>query len=185
MVGHPSSKRNLHIGPIENLPLENKKEKTRNGVILYTIYQGERYFLLGFDTKTLELTDFGGGYKREDGSRVKAALREFHEETLNCFEEIKEEDLQRCIGISDSDNLIIFIPVDESPSDICHAIEDRVLHYYNETNRIPEIVSATWVRENDLLNCITRKDSSNTVYGKVAKLLRSASRNSNNFIKQL
>lgn len=185
MPGRPSSKKTLHIGPVSQLPLEGKKEKSRNGIILYTIHGGERYFLFGFDTQTLELTDFGGKYKRQDETRVRGALREFHEETMNCFEEISEDQLQQCIGITDGDNLIIFVPVDVSPADVCQAIEERVQDYYKKTEHIPEIVSVTWVRENDLLNCITRKDSSNTIYGKVAKLLRSAVRNPQNFIHQL
>lgn len=183
-----SSKRKLEIGELRSMGsvLEEKKLKTRNGIIPYTIYKGERYFLFGFDSRTFELTDFGGGYKSTDGTRIKAAIREFQEETLSIFEEIAEEDLGNCIAIADSDNLIIFVPLEIDPKETCFLFEQEVKKFHSNTRgKLPEVSGVTWLRENELLNCITRQDSSETIYKKVGTILRRASRSGNSFIRLL
>jgi ADP-ribose pyrophosphatase YjhB (NUDIX family) len=64
----------------------------RAGIIFYTEYQGRILYCFGKDTKTGELTDFGGGvkYKSRGEDAVDGALREFQEETLGIFVNIEK-----------------------------------------------------------------------------------------------
>ena len=91
---------------------------TRAGIIVYTnepnAPKGSRLqFWLGDDSKSGDLTDFGGGVSyRKDGSALKGALREFNEESHGVFGEFTPEQLQDCMAIYNRSMLIIFLRID-------------------------------------------------------------------------
>lgn len=110
---------------IKNLNLECVKPQ-RGGVIIYTVVNGSIYFGLGLDSRTHDLTDFGGGiiYKT-DRNVVIGALREFNEETLDIFEPITIDDIKQCPVIYDDNNLVIFIHMNIDPDTTCLAFSEK------------------------------------------------------------
>lgn len=91
----------------------------RGGCIIYTVVDGITYFGLGLDSKTHDLTDFGGGINyKTDTNVITGALREFQEETLGIFGTITIDDINDCLVIYDNHNLIIFIHVDVNPNEL-------------------------------------------------------------------
>lgn len=89
----------------------------RGGVIIYTCVGNNIYFGMGLDSRTHDLTDFGGRIKyRTDGNAIRGALREFREESLEIFDTLSVEDVKHCPVLCDSDDLIIFIYVEQPVS---------------------------------------------------------------------
>ena len=128
----------------------------RAGVIIYTIHNNNIYFGLGLDSKSHDLTDFGGGVSyKKDCNAVRGALREFKEETLSIFENITEENIQNCPVLYDNNNLIIFIHIAINPDEVCAAFKNeyfKVLHNYSnqgKQRKNPEVCGITWLNLND------------------------------------
>jgi hypothetical protein len=143
---------------VQNLNLECVKPQ-RAGVIIYTVVEGATFFGLGLDSRTHDLTDFGGGviYKI-DQNVVNGALREFEEETLQIFEEISPNDIKKCPVIYDDKNLIIFIHLAVDPDVVCSNFNARYKDVidHNNAQRIkpegsrkkisdPEVCGITWL----------------------------------------
>lgn len=59
----------------------------RAGVIPYTVINGHIHICLGVDSKSNELTDFGGGIRDSDINPLYGAIREFREESNDVFGE--------------------------------------------------------------------------------------------------
>lgn len=70
------------------------------------------YFLFGIDKVSLEITDFGGGVKKEEFS-LQAALREFKEESDIIFGDLynNPNDFINEIAIHSNDMSVLFIPL--------------------------------------------------------------------------
>lgn len=70
------------------------------------------YFLLGIDRETGDITDLGGGVKRDEFS-LEAGLREFREESDEIFGNIYDHpnDYMRNIALSDHDMCVLFVPL--------------------------------------------------------------------------
>src|SRR5258708_15542441 len=95
---------------VKNINL-NVVKPQRGGFILYTKKWNEIYFGLGIDTITGEITDWAGGISYKEGydkNVIDGAIREFTEETLGIFGTITYEDVEECLAIYNSSNLIIF-----------------------------------------------------------------------------
>ena len=143
----------------------------RAGVIIYTLYEGTTYVCLGLDSKTHELTDFGGYVKyKTDATPVVGALREFDEETLSIFDTILPEEISQCPVLYDENNMIIFINMNVHPEAVCLAFNKR----YNlsvERNEIPEVCGMTWLTWKDFQDLI-RNES--LLYSRVKSFLKRA-----------
>lgn len=104
---------------------------TRAGIIVYTVDpdapKGSRLkFWLGNDSKSGDLTDFGGGVSyRKDGSALNGALREFNEESHGVFGEFTPEQLQDCMAIYNRSMLIIFLRIDNITSPLIDLTVDN------------------------------------------------------------
>lgn len=124
---------------VHNLNLDCVKPQ-RAGVIIYTIINGSTYFGLGLDSKTHDLTDFGGGviYKTDENV-VRGALREFEEETLEIFDTITPTDIKECPVIYDDNNLIVFIHMNVDPDTTCFAFNEK---YKQVMNSYPPPISS-------------------------------------------
>ena len=95
----------------------------RAGVIMYTIINDEVLFGMGLDTRTHDITDFGGGVSYKiDKNAIIGALREFREETLEIFNKINMDDIMNSKVIYDENNLIIFEGFFASPLSVCSVI---------------------------------------------------------------
>jgi len=92
---------------IKNIP--------RAGVLFYTFIGNELHLCFARDIDTGDLTDFGGGRRRNE-TPVKCGIREGNEESRHAFGEITPEQVRRCFCLYSSNMLIIFIPV-ASPND--------------------------------------------------------------------
>src|SRR5438132_13197355 len=120
---------------VKNVPLHCIKP-VRAGVILYTIVEDQVLFGLGVDSKTGELTDFGGGIKYKlDKDPIGGALREFHEETLNIFSKINRSMIGDCLTLFDERIMIIFVGVNCNSKEAC----DLYQVAYKKKNGRPEI----------------------------------------------
>ena len=66
----------------------------------------------GIDSKTKELTDFGGGVSyKKDANVIVGALREYNEETLSVYP-LSINDVQDSVALYDECCLVIFKKVD-------------------------------------------------------------------------
>lgn len=131
-------------------------QPTRAGIIIYTVYNNAVYFGLGLDSKTHDLTDFGGTVKyKMDGDVVKGALREFTEETLDIFEPITPNELKHCPVLYDNDNCIIFMHVGVTPDIVSKAYNNKFRTVKDTTE--PEICGITWLTWEDFSNSIKSK----------------------------
>ncbi len=87
------------------------QKQRRSGVIVYTMYKGQIYFLAGIDTASGNITDFGGGIKLKEETPLTGGLREFVEESCGIFGNIKENDVLDQIVIYTKDLVIMFIHI--------------------------------------------------------------------------
>lgn len=153
---------------VGNLNLDCVKPQ-RAGVIIYTIINGSTYFGLGLDSKTHDLTDFGGGviYKTDENV-IKGALREFEEETLEIFDPITPTDIKECPVIYDDNNLIVFIHMNVDPDTTCFAFNEKYKQVMNacpptissgrrRKRYEPEVCGITWLSWEDFQKCIKEK----------------------------
>lgn len=156
---------------VKNLNLDCVRPE-RAGVILYTVVDGATFFGLGLDSRTHDLTDFGGGVSyKHDQNVIRGALREFEEETLQIFEKIIPEDIKRCPIIYDDHNLIIFIHLEVNPDDVCSKFNQQYSDIINNNNisrkddhkvsckkiRDPEVCGITWLNWEDFQRIIKRR----------------------------
>lgn len=166
-MSHVSVKKLKHIN-------FSKTKAQRAGFILYTLYKGNIYFMIGVDSKTHELTDFAGSVKyKTDRHVLSGAIRELQEETLDVFEPITYDDVKECITIYDNNNLVIFMPVALDPDTICREFNDK----YRETverkrfSSEPEVCGLTWL---DIDEFIFHIKNPGVIYSRIQTLLLNA-----------
>lgn len=81
----------------------------RCGVIPYNILPDNTIlFGLGLDSKSKELTDFGG-HSLPYENAVTAALREFNEESLGIFGNINKKSIKNQLAVHNNHDFVIFI----------------------------------------------------------------------------
>jgi len=120
------------------------------------------YFLLGIDKESGDITDLGGGVKRDEFS-LEAGLREFREESDEIFGTLYDHpnDYLRDIAISSSDMCVLFVPLD---------VEwyDKAVNLFEQRKREPfpsvdgngkkkshcEIERLVWIDEDSFLDMI-------------------------------
>ncbi len=141
---------------IKSLNLECVKPR-RAGVILYTFFEETTYFGIGLDSKTHDLTDFGGTIKyKTDLNVLNGALREFNEETLQIFEPLSGEDIANSSVIYDNDNLIIFIHMELVPDLVCSNFNTQY-HNLKYAGINPEVCGITWLSWEDFQTSLSTK----------------------------
>lgn len=136
----------------------------RAGVIPYTCVNNKLYFLLGKDTKTKELTDFGGGVKLTETS-LKGAVREFKEETSGIFGKNVYDitNFLTSFALTDGKNMtIVFLYIDDGWMRIAKQ------KFAERKNR--EICELQWISEEEFRNLIN--SSSVVIWSKVRKFLQ-------------
>lgn len=111
---------------VRSLDLEKVKPR-RAGVIPFTIVDGQKWFCLGVDAKTGDLSDFGGRVEYgRDGDAVTGALREFEEESLGCFSDIviERKDVDDCVAVHNiTSDVIIFVKFDVKMEEVVSKFE--------------------------------------------------------------
>lgn len=152
----------------------------RAGVIVYTdvILKNKtsaRYFFLGEDTATGELTDFGGGVQYKSGeSIIQAALRELAEESLCCFGKITKESIDESTVVYDNNMAIFFIPVNVDRHSVIHDFHNTVLYAFRP--EVKGIVAASRSMFYKFVNgdTVYIGDKQYELYSRVRKLLSSS-----------
>jgi len=141
----------------------------RGGIIPYFISpEGNLHFALGLDSIHRELTDFGGGISyKKDGDAVIGSIREFDEESLGVFGEVKKEDLQDCLMIYSDEMMIIFLQVEVNSTEI-----HKLFHQKLKKEKDPEVCDIAWLEEIELRKSL--EPSSRLVYVRVRYLLNKA-----------
>ena len=145
----------------------------RAGVIPYSIINNSLYFLLGVDTKTGELTDFGGGVKYNESS-IDGAMREFEEETYRCLArkhyDVRSDELQQSKILSDKEKMtIIFMKIDP---EWFNKASDNFFHNKQYSNlRYHEISKIIWVHENKFRKLINGYNDKNIMWSKIQNFL--------------
>lgn len=164
---------------VQNLNLEYVKPQ-RAGVIIYTVVNGSIYFGLGLDSRTHDLTDFGGGvYYKLDTNAIRGALREFEEETLGIFDPISPTDITQCPVVYDNRNLIIFVHMNVDPETVCFTFNEKfrkIVQASDEGPRKkrrsePEVCGITWLTWEEFQDCI---NSRGKLFSRVQKFLARA-----------
>ncbi len=148
-------------------------KSARASVLPYVIKNndGRRkiYFLLGIDRETGDITDLGGGVKRDEFS-LEAGLREFREESDEIFGNIYDHpnDYMRNIALSSHDMCVLFVPLAVEWYD-----EAILLFEKRKTEPFPtdgngngkkkshcEIERLIWIDEDSFLNMIESRSGS-------------------------
>jgi len=123
----------------------------RAGVIPYTIYNNQLYFLLGIDRKTRELTDFGGGVKSTEGL-LEAAYRELHEETCGMFAgRVTRQHLQNSLLLltKKRDTGIFFLYIDPRWTEVAERVFSANQQKLNSIKKYNELIGIKWIRQTD------------------------------------
>jgi hypothetical protein len=163
---------------VQNLDLECVCPR-RAGVIIYTVVGESTYFGVGLDSRTHDLTDFGGGvcYKT-DHNVIKGALREFDEETLSIFEPITLEKIKHCPTIYDNNNLIVFIHMQIDPDTVSQRFNEKYTRVIemrkcgsHRRHRDPEVCGITWLTWEEFRYCIKENG---IMFSRVQKFLAKA-----------
>lgn len=154
---------------VRDLNLNYVKPK-RAGVIVYTHHKGTTYFCLGLDSKTHDLTDFGGSVMLKHETAVEGALREFDEETLSVFERIVPSDISHCPVLYDSQNMIIFLNMNLCPDTACKKFKEKFREEVKK-GHCPEVCGITWITWSDFQSMISGRCS---LYIRVKNFLKKA-----------
>lgn len=134
----------------DNLNIKTK----RSGVVLYTKYADTIYFCFGRDSKTHDLSDFGGRTENSE-SAVDAAIREFQEETLGVFK-LEKDDILESFCIYDRDSMVIMVRIDESPNTINDVFNEKAKNIIKnkESDIDLEICGMVWIDFYDMMVCL-------------------------------
>lgn len=147
-------------------------ERRRAGIIPFTKNdKGRIVFGLGLDSRTHELTDFGGSLHHGEKT-VEGALRELEEESLGLFSNLKVEDIMDCVVIYNHRNFIIFLHFDSDES--LSRISQLFLERHEVQEYDPEICSIVWMDWKNLVKIIMRNERPTFMFERVRKFLLEA-----------
>ena len=152
----------VHTSLVKNVKME-LDNPVRCGVIIYTKSQGNTYFCMGVDSVYGDLSDFGGGIKKDE-TIVGGGLRELKEESLGIFGEISENEIQNCMAFYSNNMMIIFVYRNVNRDEIRLEFERR-------KKDVPdlEVSSICWIEKEEFLNSILCKGK--RLYSRVRKIL--------------
>jgi len=156
------------INYVKDIDVKNIKS-SRSGVIVYTVYKNNTYFILGIDTKSGDITDFGGGvsFKREDV--ITGGLRELAEESLGIFGIISKDEIKNCLAVYDEDNIIIFIRIDIDINSKYNEFTKRIKCVNN-----PEVKDIKFYRKKDFIDLFEGNFIGHIMYDRIRNLLCTA-----------
>jgi hypothetical protein len=154
IVVYISSAKEMHI---------IKDNSSRAGAIIYTHLNGQTLFCLGVDTESKNLTDFGGGVKKEE-TLIEGGLRELYEESQGVFGDLVPTDVEDSIMFHTHNMGIMFIEMEVDPTDIETEFQNRI-----KINPSPEVCGIAWLTTKELVDSIQGKGAK--MYIRVKKLL--------------
>jgi len=135
------------------------KIKTMRSSVIPYIYRkksGEILFLLAIDKKSGDITDFGGGVKKNENSLI-AGLREFEEESNKIFGDLyfNLNDIYTNIAIKTSDDKMssLFIPVSEEWSNKAEEMFDKTKEDFCQKN-FKEVDGVKWFNLEEFMKMV-------------------------------
>ena len=140
----------------------NMENPVRCGVIVYTHYKGKTYFCLGVDSSFGDLTDFGGGMKKNENV-IECGLRELEEESQGIFGKIEEEEVKNDLGFYCKNMMIMFI---HRKVDIVKIKED----FLNKIKENEEVSNIEWIETKDFIDIISGRGK--RMYSRVKRILQ-------------
>ena len=147
----------VYTSQIKNVKMA-METPSRSGVIIYTHFKGKTYFCLGVDSNFGDLTDFGGGMKKNE-TFINCGLRELEEESKGVFGEIKEEEIQSNMGVYSKNMMIMFI---YRNVDMVKTKKD-----FKSNNEVSNI---EWIETKDFIDIISGKGK--RMYSRVRRVLQ-------------
>lgn len=124
----------------------------RAGVIPFTKVSGKVYFLLAVDFKTGDLSDFGGGCKKNE-TLISAAVRELNEESYGIFTNVSEQVLYNSFAIvNHKRNIAVFFMYIDSEW-LTKAKEEYLIAILKNSDKF-ETRDIKWVSEDEFKNLI-------------------------------
>ena len=135
----------------------------RAGAVIYTKEGDKTFFCFGIDTQSGNLTDFGGGVKKGE-TIVEGGLRELHEESLNVFSSITQENMEKSITFHCFNMAIMFIPMEVDRSVIEQQFKEKV-----NSRPFPEVCDVVWLTTDEVLESIHGRGKK--LYIRVRRLL--------------
>ena len=155
-----SQKKDIDVSVSNIHEVSMNKENLRAGAIIYTRWQGVTYFCLGVDTESGNLTDFGGGVKKDE-TVIEGGLRELNEESLGIFD---SPEVEQALVFHSSRVAIMFIPMNVCPEDISKEFTQKIKEHPE-----PEVCDIVWLTTEELLESIHGRGR--TLYIVVRKIL--------------
>lgn len=161
------------------------RHSSRAAVVPYTVKTvpgkcSKIIFLMGVDTATNDITDFGGGIKKHECD-LAGAYREFKEETKDIFgDSISMNDLTTCLSVVQCVQphahlprgmSVIFVPVSNDWIDKAEKLFDNSK---NSTNKPDEISKLVWLDESEFYRLIHGNHLSLKMWSRLQKFYRSA-----------
>lgn len=163
-----NQKKDIEVNVSETTDLcMSRDNPVRAGAIIYTKKDGETYFCLGVDTQSGNLTDFGGGVKKDE-CVLDGALRELAEESLSVFGVIYKDDINKSTTFHTSNMAIVFIPLDVNMEEIHEGFQEKLREKESE-KEATEVCDIVWLDAKDFLESIHGRGLK--LYIRVRKLL--------------
>lgn len=147
----------VYTSQLKNVKM-NMEMPIRSGVIVYTHYRGKTYFCLGVDNNFGDLTDFGGGMKKNE-TVIECGLRELEKESQGLFGEINIKEVENNLGVYSKNMMIMFI---HRNVDIIKTKKDF------KSNK--EISNIEWLETKDFIETISGKGR--RMYSRVRRVLQ-------------
>ena len=146
------------------------QKQSRSGAILYKLHKNKFIFLLGIDTESDNITDFGGGIKLKYENPVKGGLRELAEESCGVIGYISPEEIQDHIVIYNENMMIMLIHIDFDQEKVVKEFDTRV-----KSIEKPEVSSLITINCDQFIDLIKGKQlEDRTMYIKIRELLSAA-----------
>ena len=135
----------------------------RAGAIIYTKHNNKTFFCLGIDTQSGNLTDFGGGVKKNE-TIVEGGLRELKEESQGIFGDIDPSEIKNTVTFHCYNMAIMFIPREVDKDKIEQQFKENV-----RNNPNPEVCDIVWLSTEEFLESIHGRGKK--LYIRVRRLL--------------
>ena len=159
----------VNFNIISKIDYTQFKPHVRSGAIVYTHHKGKTYFCLGIDSEYGDLTDFGGGVKKDENI-IEGGLRELEEESQGIFGKFIYNHVKDSLAVYSNNMLIMFIKSDINMDESKMVFNNRIMDKINknpETNL--EVSNILWLSCDEFIECI--EGFGLRIYVRVSKML--------------
>lgn len=142
---------------VRNFNWKKRDKIKRAGIIFYCKCDNDYYFLFTLDKYTASLGDFGGHVEKDDIDILDSILREYSEESLNIFSNIKRDDLKDGIVFEGNDSIEILYYLGELTKNQMNYYQTKFKSFIkNDYNH--EVQNLIWLKLFQIKNIVKYKD---------------------------